>query len=212
MADQAGLDPVAFDWFVLHISAKPLPRGREIAGARQHLTSLGLRRRQVCRARPCLDDGRVFRQIGETVAGDQPTQALLIDPGKRPVSIATENIERPPAELIRLFGDPAVEEAADVVNELLPAPRRHVGGRVVGIEPREAFGLGARDTGIVFDDRGAFFRARGRCMFDFFVTMAAAVATLMFSRILRQPYFSGVVTLVTTSASGAALENHSDLP
>jgi hypothetical protein len=41
----------------------------------------------------CLNDRRVFKQFDDTVAGDQPAQALLIDAGKRPVSIATENVE-----------------------------------------------------------------------------------------------------------------------
>ena len=42
------------------------------------------------------------------------------------------------AERRRLLGEAAIEKAADILNELLPAPWRHVGGRTVGVEPSEA--------------------------------------------------------------------------
>src|SRR6266404_7502307 len=102
----------------------PLPSGLAIGQfPRQHPTGLAwFAAPSLSCARPRLDDSRVFGKIDEAVAGDQPAQALLIDAGKRSVSIATKNFERLPADCHGLLGEPAVEEAADIVNELLPTP------------------------------------------------------------------------------------------
>src|SRR6266436_9440532 len=139
----------------------PLPSGLAIGQfPRQHPTGLAwFAAPSLSCARPCLDDSRVFAKIDETVSRDQPAQALLIDAGKRPVSIATENVEWAPAERRGSRGEPAVEKPADIVNELLPTPWRDAGRRMVGVEAREAFGPGSRDAGVIFDDCGTLFRA-----------------------------------------------------
>ena len=48
--------------------------------------------------------------------------------------IGAEQIVRSPAECRRYWG-PSIEEPACILDELQPAPQRHVPRRLVGIEP-----------------------------------------------------------------------------
>lgn len=50
----------------------------------------------------------------------------MIGAGERPLTVAAEQIERPPTESSRAYGPSAVEETAAVVNEAQPTSRRHV--------------------------------------------------------------------------------------
>jgi hypothetical protein len=79
----------------------------------------------------------------------------MIDACEWPLSIAAEQIKRPPAK-IRGFGGPtAVEETAAVIKEAQPSFRRHVAQWFVRIEPGEAFGPSARCSAVVLDNCGA---------------------------------------------------------
>jgi hypothetical protein len=81
----------------------------------------------------------------------------LIDPGIGPVAIAAERFERAPAERRSGGAKRAIEEPSDVVDEPLPAPRRLVARRPIGMQLGEALGPSARYPGVVLDDRGALF-------------------------------------------------------
>ena len=78
----------------------------------------------------------------------------MIDSGEGPLPIATEQVQRSPAQRGSLFGPAGIEETSYVVDELLPALRRHVSKRALGTQPGEALGPGARDLAIMLDDRG----------------------------------------------------------
>src|SRR5438034_167347 len=75
----------------------------------------------------------------EPIAVEQPQKAGPIDPGERLVTVAAEQVARPPAER-RSMGGPAVEEEPHIIDETLPAAQRHVSGRAIGVEAREALG------------------------------------------------------------------------
>jgi hypothetical protein len=93
-------------------------------------------------------------ELDDPAAVDEPEQTLVIEAGERAFPIAAEQVEWAPAERRRVCGPTAVEEAAAVVDEAQPAPCRHVAGWFVRIEPRKAFGPGARRASVVLDDGG----------------------------------------------------------
>jgi hypothetical protein len=101
-------------------------------------------------------DSPIAMQLDHGAALDQPKQSQVIDAGERPLPIAAEQIERPPAERDRVCGPSTVEETAAVVDEAQPTLRRHVARRFVRIEPRQRFGPSARRTTVMFDDGGTF--------------------------------------------------------
>src|SRR5690348_7852891 len=96
-------------------------------------------------------------KFDQLVAIEQPQQPGMIDPAEGPLAVAAEQVEGSPAEPRDFLAPSGIEELADVVNELLPALRRNITGRAIGIEPGEALGPCARDLAVVLDYRGAFF-------------------------------------------------------
>src|ERR1051325_5627752 len=64
----------------------------------------------------------------------------------------TSNGPQPSAAAI---GETAVEKATNVIDELLPPPRRHIGRRSIGIQTGEARGPCARCRRTVLDQGGA---------------------------------------------------------
>jgi hypothetical protein len=61
----------------------------------------------------------------------------MVDAGERSLAVATEQIKRSPTEHCGALGPTAVEKPTAVVNELHPAPRGNVAGRLRRIEPGE---------------------------------------------------------------------------
>jgi hypothetical protein len=81
----------------------------------------------------------------------------VIDPGKGPVAIGSEQIEGRPAKGRSDGAKRAIEKLADIVDELKPTLRRHAFRGSVGIEPTETLGPFPRDAAVMLYDRGAFF-------------------------------------------------------
>jgi hypothetical protein len=65
-------------------------------------------------------------KFNQPITIQQPKQPGMIDPGEGPLAIAAEQVEWPPTEHGGFLGPAAVEEAANIVNELLPALGVHV--------------------------------------------------------------------------------------
>jgi len=99
-------------------------------------------------------------KFDQLVAIEQPQQPGMIDPGEGPLAIAAEQVEWTPTEQGGLLGPAAIKEAADIVNELLPALGGHIRQRVIGMQPGEALCPGTRDECLAFNDcRALFFRS-----------------------------------------------------
>ena len=94
----------------------------------------------------------------------------MIDAGKWPLSVATEQIERPPAKLCRACGPSAIEKTAAVINEAQPTPGRHITRWPIRIEPGKALGPCAERPTIILNYASAFFvgvRPGTSCRFIF---------------------------------------------
>jgi hypothetical protein len=66
--------------------------------------------------------------------------------------IGTEQAVRSPAQSRGRGAEWAIKKQADVVDKSLPPAPRYAGRRSIGIEPSEAFGPGAGDTTLKFDN------------------------------------------------------------
>jgi hypothetical protein len=71
--------------------------------------------------------------------------------------VATEQVERSPAERRCFPGPAAIKEVADILDEGVPAAQWHVTRSAIGIKPGEALRPGARDVAVMLDNRRAFF-------------------------------------------------------
>src|SRR5262249_32961199 len=69
-----------------------------------------------------------------------------------PLPVATEQIERTPAECDGTIGPTTINEPAAIVDEACPPSRRHVPRGRRGIEPGKGLGPGARRAAVVLDD------------------------------------------------------------
>ena len=62
-----------------------------------------------------------------------------------------------PSQMRRLSGPTAVEEAATVVNETQPTPRRHVSRCIVRIKPRQSLSPSTRRATVILGNGGLLF-------------------------------------------------------
>jgi tetratricopeptide (TPR) repeat protein len=103
-----------------------------------------------------LDRRGVRHQGHQLAAVDDPNEPGAINAGKRPLAITAENVERAPAERRCSLSPSAIQEPASIVEELNPAPRRHVIWRARWIEAGEAFGPVPRRLAVVLDNGREF--------------------------------------------------------
>jgi hypothetical protein len=75
----------------------------------------------------------------------------------RPIAVAAEQIERTPSERHGDRTEWAIEKPADIIDKELPARRRHVVGRPLGIEARETLGPCPGKPAAMLNDRRALF-------------------------------------------------------
>ena len=149
MASPTAAGPDAGHGHSIHRSRRQLPC--QHPARLDRLTSIRLSR--PC---PCFDDRYRVGEIHQSVAADQQTKTLLIEPGERPVGIAAEQIVQSPSERRCPLCKSAVEKAASIINELLPTLGRHIGWRAIGIEPNIAFGPFTRNATVMLNDLSAF--------------------------------------------------------
>ena len=88
----------------------------------------------------------------------------MIDTGERPLPVAAEQIERPPAESSRACGPSAVEETTAVVNEAQPTPRGHIARWFVRIKPRQSLSPSPRCTAVKLGNGGPFFKINAKLL------------------------------------------------
>ena len=81
----------------------------------------------------------------------------MVDPRKRPVAVAAEQIVWSPSECRGGGAEGVIEKQSDIVDEAQPAPGRHAAGRPVRVEPGKALRPRPRDVAVELDDRGPFF-------------------------------------------------------
>ncbi len=81
----------------------------------------------------------------------------MIDTSERPLTVAAEKVERPPAECCCAHGPSAVLEATAVVNEAQPTPRGHIARWFVRIKPRQSLSPSARRAAVILRNGGRFF-------------------------------------------------------